>query len=291
VASVATVGRLFLRDALVRHRTWLLATEYFLHGRPQEQRVTTSPPTERDGARIHDLPIGADGEAFLVEPIDRSAAGPGVLFLHWYDTQAPDGNRTQFVDEAVELAHDHGAVSILPQGRFPWAGRPTDADADAARIRAEVALHRASLDTLVSHPNVDRGRIGLVGHDFGAMHGVLVAADDPRIVAAVLIAATPRWGDWFLPFWDVAGDRHDYLRALGPLDPITRVGDISPRPVCFQFARNDFFIAGMTGLEFQSAAGDPNELHAYDADHGVRDPQARADRAAFLGRALGWLDG
>ena len=76
------------------------------------------------------------------------------------------------------------------------------------------------------------------------MHGAILAAEDPRIAAAVLIAATPRWGDWFLPFWPIAGDRHDYLRALSPLDPISRVGDLAPRPVCFQFARGDFFIAG-----------------------------------------------
>jgi hypothetical protein len=252
--------------------------------------VDSSTPIERDGARIHDIRIGSDGEAFLVEPLAQTASAAGLLFLHWYDTHAPDGDRSQFVDEAVDLAVAHGVVSILPQGRFPWAGAPTDAKADAERIQAEVASHLAALDTLAAHSNVDGGRIGLVGHDFGAMHGVLVAADDPRIAAVVVIAATPRWGDWFLPFWEVAGDRHDYLRALAPLDPITRVGDISPRPVCFQFARNDFYIAGMTGLEFQRAAGDPNELHAYDTDHGIDDPQARADRTVFLGRALGWAD-
>lgn len=244
--------------------------------------MTDSPATiERDGARVHDLRLADDGEAFLVEPID-GGRGPAILFLHWFDTEAPDGNRTQFVDEAVGLAREHGVVSLLPQGRFPWAGDPTDAAADAARIRAEVARHRASVDLLAARPDVDPARIGLVGHDFGAMHGALVAAEDSRIAAVVLIAATPRWGDWFLPFWQIAGDRHDYLGEMAPLDPISRVGAIAPRPVCFQFARNDFFIAGMTGLEFNGAAGEPKELHAYEADHGMRDPQAVTDRVAFL---------
>jgi pimeloyl-ACP methyl ester carboxylesterase len=208
--------------------------------------------------------------------------GPALLFLHWFDTEAPDGNRTQFLDEAVAMAHDHGAVSLLPQGRFPWAEDPTDAAADAERIRAEVARHRAAVDLLAARTDVAQERIGLVGHDFGAMHGVLLAAEDQRIAAAVLVAATPRWGDWFLPFWQIAGDRHDYLRALAPLDPIERVGAIAPRPVCFQFARNDFFIAPMTGLEFHRVAGEPKEMHAYDADHGMRDRQAALDRLAFL---------
>jgi pimeloyl-ACP methyl ester carboxylesterase len=135
---------------------------------------------------------------------------------------------------------------------------------------------------------VDPARIALVGHDFGAMHGLLLAAGDERIAAAVAVAATPRWGDWFLPFWRIEGDRFDYLRALSPLDPVSRIGDIAPRPVCLQFARNDFYIAAMSGLELHRAAGDPTQMHAYDADHGVRHPQARVDRAAFLGGALGW---
>ena len=238
--------------------------------------------------RIHDIEV-AGTEAYLVEP-DDGGRGPAILFLHWFDTEAPDGNRTQFLDEAGALAREHGVVSVLPQGRFPWSSAPTDAASDAERIRAEVERHRAAVDLLAARDDVEDGRIGLVGHDFGAMHGVVLAADDPRIAAVVMVAATPRWGDWFLPFWPIAGDRFDYLRALDPLDPISRIGDLAPRPVCLQFARNDFFIAAMAGLELYRAAGEPNEMHAYDADHGVRDPQAAIDRAAFLGRHLGWAD-
>jgi pimeloyl-ACP methyl ester carboxylesterase len=198
--------------------------------------MTNQPPTERDGARIHDLRLDDAGEAYLVEPMD-GGHGAGLLFLHWFDTEAPDGNRTQFLDEAVTLARDHGVVSMLPQGRFPWAASPTDAEADAARIRAEVAAHRRAVDLLASRDDVDEHRIGLVGHDFGAMHGIVLAAEDERIATAVLIAATPRWGDWFLPFWPIAGDRWDYLRAMDAFDPVARIGDLAPRPVLLQFAK------------------------------------------------------
>jgi len=247
--------------------------------------MTVPTPIRPEGARVDDVRVADDVDSFVVAPLG-GGRGPGILFLHWFDTEAPDGDRTQFLAEAEGMARDHGVVSILPQGRFPWAGQPTDAEADAARIRAEVKYHRAALDLLAARPDVDVSRIALVGHDFGAMHGTLLAADDPRIAAAVLIAATPRWGDWFLPFWPIDGDRHDYLRALAPLDPISRVGEISPRPICFQFARSDFFIASMTGLEFHAAAADPKELHAYEADHGLRVPEAAKDRAAFLAAHL-----
>ena len=247
--------------------------------------MTIQPPTVRDGARIHDLLPAEVGEAYLVEPMD-GGRGAAALFLHWFDTEAPDGNRTQFLDEAVTLAREHGVVSVLPQGRFPWAEAPIDAEADAARILAEVAGHRRAVDLLAARDDVDAGRIGLVGHDFGAMHGIVLAAQDDRIAAAVLIAATPRWGDWFLPFWPIAGDRWDYLRAMHPLDPVARIGDLAPRPVCLQFAKGDFYIADMSGLELHRAAGEPKELHAYPADHAMRDLQARLDRTDFLIRSL-----
>lgn len=244
------------------------------------------PPAPRtDGVAVHDVAV-ADTEAFLVVP-DAGASGAAVLFLHWFDTEAPDGNRTQFLDEARALAREQGITSLLPQGRFPWSEPPTDAEADVRRIREEVGRHRAAVDTLAARPAVDASRIGLVGHDFGAMHGILAAAEDERIRAAVLIAATPRWGDWFLPFWPIAGDRFDYLRALSPLDPITTIGRLAPRPVLLQFAKDDFYIAPMSGLELARAAGPPKELRSYEADHALRAEEARARRAAFLAEHLG----
>jgi len=239
---------------------------------------------DHDGVRIGEIRVG-ETEAYLVEPVS-GGRGPAVLFLHWFDTEAPDGNRTQFVDEAAELARRHGFVAVLPQGCFPWRAEPTDAAADVARIRAEVDRHRAALDLLAGRSDVADGRIGLVGHDFGGMHGIVLAAEDERVASVAVIAATPRWGDWFLRFWPIEEDRFDYLRALAAVDPISRIGEIAPRPLFLQFARNDFFIAAMTGLELHRAAGDPKEMHAYDADHGVRDPRARADRTEFLLRTL-----
>jgi pimeloyl-ACP methyl ester carboxylesterase len=238
-----------------------------------------------DGAvRVDDITVG-DRAAWLVEPIE-GGRGAAILWLHWFDTEAPDGNRDQFRDEARSLAHEHGVVSILPQGAFPWSEAPTDAEADLARIRAEKDAHRAAVDLLAARDDVDDGRIGMVGHDFGAMHGLNLAADDERVSSAVVVAATPRWGDWFLPFWPIAGDRWDYLRALAPVDPITRITQLAPRPVCLQFAKGDFYIADMSGLELHHAAGDPKELHAYEADHAMRTPDARADRLTFLRRTL-----
>lgn len=243
---------------------------------------------ERPGALVVDVRYpGSDGDpvsAYLVRPTD-ARPGPAILAWHWLDTEAPDGDRTQFVDEAVQLA-GRGVTSLLPQGRFPWTIAPTSAVADLAAIEAEVDRLERGMAVLAGLPGVDPTRLALVGHDFGGMLATIAAARTSGLRALVVIAATPRWGDWFLPFWPIADDRIDYLRAMRPLDPIERIADAAPTPVLFQFGRADFFIAPMTGLEFRRAAADDAELLAYDDDHAMRRPEVRSDRLAFLERHL-----
>lgn len=229
-------------------------------------------------------PAGTD-DAYLIEPAG-GGQGPAVMFLHWFDDRATDGDRTEFVDEAIELA-GRGVVSLLPQGAFPWKSPPTDAAEDTRRIADQVVRQRRYLDLLLMRSDVESDRVALVGHDFGAMRAAILASVDRRAAAAVLIAAVPRWGDWFLPFWPIAGDRYDYLRALGPYDPIAHVTAAAPARLLFQFARSDHYIAAMTGGELMRAASEPKALKAYETDHAMKDPAARADRLAFLEEALG----
>lgn len=47
---------------------------------------------------------------------------------------------------------------------------------------------RRALDLLLAQPQVNRKRIGFVGHDYGAMYGALVAGVEKRVKAYVLIA-------------------------------------------------------------------------------------------------------
>jgi len=110
----------------------------------------------------------------------------------------------------------------------------------------------------------------------------LLATVDRRPVAYGLVAAVPRWADWFLPFWPIGEDRIDYLRAMRPLDPIEHVAAAAPARILFQFGRRDFYIAPMTGREFARAAGDAAELKGYDAEHEMALPEILADRTTFL---------
>jgi hypothetical protein len=119
------------------------------------------------------------------------------------------------------------------------------------------------------------------------MLAIVAAADETRLRGLVVVAATPRWGDWFLPFWVIDGDRIDYLRALRDLDPIERIGQAAPAEVLLQLGERDYFIALMAGFEFRRAGPDGMASLAYDSGHDMRLPEIRADRLAFLLRVLG----
>ena len=240
---------------------------------------------------VYDGPDGQPVAAYLARPAgEPNGSSAGIVMWHWLDSKAPDGNRTQYLDEAADLATT-GAVCLLPQGRFPWSSPPAGAAADGPAVRAEVGRLRAGLDLLAARPDVDGSRLGVVGHDFGGMYATLATAEEDRVRALAVVAATPRWADWLLVFWDLPDDRLAYQAAMRGLDPIEHVGRASPAAVLCQFGRHDFYIATMTGLEFHSAAPAGSDLRLYEADHDMRLPEIRADRRAFLVERLGLWGG
>ena len=235
----------------------------------------------------------ADGvAAWLVRPNgDAAPQAPfaGVVLWHWF-SQQPLGDRNQFLDEARELA-GRGVVCLLPQGRFPWFEAPLGSDHDVAAIESEVARFSAGLDLLADRADVDRDRLAVVGHDFGAMLASIVAAREERVRAAVLIAPTPRWGDWFLPFWALDVERSPYLRALEPLDPQAQMASIAPRPVLLQLAERDYFVPLMAGFELRRASGrESKEVVDAFAIRRIEDAEGRAVPANQLRLRLQTID-
>jgi hypothetical protein len=242
---------------------------------------------------VEDVVYDGDVAAWLVRPAALgSGRNAGILMWHWLSTEDPVGTRDEFLDEARGLAA-RGAVCLLPQGRFPWSIAPSGSVSDSREIEAEVKRLSRGLDLLAGRDDVDGTRLAIVGHDFGAMLGMIAAAREPRIRAAALIAPTPRWGDWLLPFWPIEEDRIEYLRAMRPIDPIGQMSAIAPRPVLLQMARRDFYIPLMAGFELRAASGQgradtgPLDLRTYAADHDLEVDDALGDRAVFLARELG----
>jgi dienelactone hydrolase len=224
--------------------------------------------------------------AYLVHPAhSRPAAGPGIVWLHWYEPGAPTSNRTEFLGEAQALAA-RGVVSLLVQERFPWAEPPTSLVHDVDAVEAEVRVARAGLDLLVGRKDVDPARIALVGHDFGAMYASVLFGSDSRARALVMMAPTARWGDWFLRYWAIRDPRANYLAAMAPIDPLTWLARADGRPILLQLARGDQFVPESVAGAIAAAAGATATTDTYASDHGLNEP-ARVDRDAWLAAQLG----
>jgi len=226
--------------------------------------------------------------AYLVSPEIRPQEPlAAILYVHWYEPESPDSNRTQFLDEAVQLA-GRGVTSLLIETMWSdrdWFIKRTQAEDQQNTIEQVVELRQA-MDILLAEPGVDPDRFVYVGHDFGAMYGVLMGSVDPRPSAYVLMAGTPRFSDWYLYYPRLDGEaRQAFIEAFTPFDPISRVSNLAPAPVLFQFGEDDFHVPVDRGQEFYAASGEPKEANWYHAGHGLNQ-QAAIDRVKWLARQL-----
>jgi dienelactone hydrolase len=235
-----------------------------------------------------DVPVGPDIAAYVVRPAGQLApqSQAGILFLHWLGQIHSD--RTEYLAEAVTLAR-RGVVSVLPQGTFPWGFDPVGRDIDVRRVEHQQAAYQAALDTLAAMPAVDPDRIGLVGHDYGAMYGALLADADTRVSAMVLQAPDALFGNWFAKFWlQWHGERRAaYLARFAALDPVdhtARLGD----HLLFQWAGQDVYIPPEVREQFAASSPDA-QVRLYPTDDHLFGDAAQADRDAFLAAQLGFL--
>lgn len=267
--------------------------------KPIEARLTL----QRDdgGVKVYDLlyPSPRDGmvTGYLVVP---GGKGPfaGLVFGHW-----GPGNRTEFLPEAVMYA-EAGAVSVLVD--YPWV-RPEPWRRNQGRglkepekdrdswVHAVVDLRRA-FDLLESRPDVDRSRLGYVGHSYGAQWGAILAAVDKRMKAAVLVGGVPDAESIVMrddPDMRALREGHTkdeieaYFRLNRPFDAIRYVPHAAPVPVLFQFARHERIFGEAEMNRYYAAASQPKEVRWYETGHDLNDLRVLADRAAWLAPKLG----
>ncbi len=208
---------------------------------------------------------------------------PIILYIHWYEPKAQDSNRSQFEKEAAEMALN-GIMCLTIETLWSdldfFLKRTQD---DDAKNSIEEAINlRRWMDFLLLQPNADPKRFALVGHDFGGMYGALAGSLDKRPTHYVLMAATPRFADWYLYLPKLEGAaREAFIKQMSGIDPIAHIADLSPAPIFFQFGNEDRHVPNDRSQEFFAAAKDPKEMKIYETGHGLNE-QSTKDRKAWL---------
>jgi predicted esterase len=231
-------------------------------------------------------PFGYRRVAELVRP-ESEGSYASILYVHWYEPESSNSNRSQFEQEAKEMTRA-GAVCLLVETL--WSDpdffiKRTQED-DMRNSVEEVLNLRRAMDLLLSEPNIDSSRFAYVGHDFGGMYGVLAGSLDQRPTHYVVMAATPRFPDWYLYLPKLEGEaRETFVRQMSEMDPIAHVENLSPAPIFFQFGTDDPHVPRERAEEFFAAAKEPKEMKWYQAGHGLNE-EATQDRKVWLKEKL-----
>ena len=240
---------------------------------------------------VMQTPFGYRRMAEMFRP-EGEGSFAAILYVHWYEPEAHDSNRSQFGEEAKEMARS-GAVCLLIEtlwSDLDFFLKRTQ-DEDMQNSIEEVVNIRRAMDFLLSQPNVDTDRFAYVGHDFGGMYGVLAGSLDNRPSHYVIMAATPRFPDWYLYLPKLDGEaREAFIRQMSAIDPIAHISNLSPASVFFQFGMDDPHVPKERAKEFFAVAQEPKEMKWYEAGHGL-DTNATVDRKAWLKDKLGMKNG
>jgi dienelactone hydrolase len=245
--------------------------------------------TDEGSVLIQDVSIdvrhGHPVAAYIVRPTgqQKPSSEAGVLWLHWLGQIRSD--RTEFLGEAVSLAR-RGVVSVLPQGEFPWAVAPSGNRSDVGKVTRQVRAFHAALRRLEAIPEVDSSRLAIVGHDYGAMFGALVADRSPEVSTLVLDAPDATWGNWFSTYWlgYQGAQRRHYASLFARLNPVRHTAELGHH-VLFQWAGQDIYVTEHTRDAYAASSPHAKVLLYADADHQLTDAAA-ADRDAFLSAQL-----
>jgi len=155
----------------------------------------------------------------MAELIQPEGAGPraAILYLHWYEPEAPDSNRSQFVAEAREMAK-RGAACLLIETM--WSDpdfflKRTQQDDPQNSIRQVVDIRRA-MDFLLAQPNIDPGRSPVWGMTSAVCMACWQGAwtNDRRTTSLWRPRLVSRTGTCMPPNWRVRREKHLSVKWL-----------------------------------------------------------------------------
>ena len=185
-----------------------------------------------------------DVPAWLLVPKGLTRRAPAMLCLHQTTSIGKDEpaglGGLPNLHYARELA-ERGYVCIVPD--YPYLGQnnfdPYHHGYASCTMKG-IVNHRRAVDLLTSLPEVDRQRIGVIGHSLGGHNALFVAAFDQRLRAIVTscgFTSFPKYKRGDLTGW--AGNRYMPLiasrygrdAARMPFDFPGLLISLAPRPV------------------------------------------------------------
>ena len=262
----------------------------------------------RDGIKIVDLsyaspvgdrlalvgPNGGMVTAYLILP-PGPGPFPAVIYGHWCMPGSDKKNRTEFLEEAMVLAHS-GVISLLPDHVTVHPGfiednTPLNEQQIAVEVQQDVNLRRAA-DLLLARKDVDPRRLAYVGHSCDASAGAFLSGLDKRFKAFVIMA-----GDLSFEVDKKTKVFQDYRQKIGAQkfdafsekyswqDEGKYISHAAPAAVFLQYAKNEPFLNADIAQQYLEVVSEPKTLKIYDAPHALNG-EATRDRIAFLADQL-----
>jgi dienelactone hydrolase len=262
---------------------------------------------KRDGVTIYDLsftspmgnrttvgPNGGTVTAYLVVP-PGTGRFPAVIYGHWCMPGSERKNRTEFLDEAIVLAHS-GVISLLPDHVTVHPGfaediSPLNPQQIEVEVQQNVNLRRAA-DLLLARDDVDPKRLAYVGHSCDGSAGGFLSGTDRRFKAFVIMA-----GDLSFDIDKKTQSFQRYRQQVGPdkvdafaakyswMDGGKYISHAAPATMFLQYASDEPFLNGSLAKQYFDLVSEPKKLKIYEAPHALN-AEATRDRIAFLAEQL-----
>jgi len=247
-------------------------------------------------------------DAYLLIPARLRQKAPGLLCLHQtvkIGKEEPVGlGGNPNLHYAKELA-ERGYVCIVPD--YPYLGENTFDPYQHGYLSCTmkgIVNHRRAVDVLLSLPQVDKKRIGSIGHSLGGHNTLFVAAFDQRIKAMVTSCGFTKASNYYngdLKGWSgvrymplIAEKYHNSPLSI-PFDFPDLLVALAPRPIFINAPLHDHNFDVMGVRECVSLAipiykdvfkvGERLVAHYPDAGHEFP-AKIRAEAYSFFDR---WL--
>ena len=203
---------------------------------------------------------------------------PGVLVL-----DILDGAAVVSRGEAVWLAQN-GVASLFVYMAHYGPRRPSgsrvrllspNVEQSLAAVRQTVLDCRYAAAWLASRPDVDPGRLGLVGTSLGSLIGANVAAAEPRLKNVCLVLPAGGLVDAlydhpkarpYLPLIELLGGKDALKKVIAPADPLTYALQLRQKNLLLIAASRDDVLPPRAATALWEATGKQKILW-FDATH------------------------